>query len=142
MPSKKYRAKVKSNKPNVAPHRVNMDNKDDKSLFNLGRAHYVVQEMLGRPRKRFNLLLTTDEGDYLSTEDSLSEGLIMSVLKRHGDQNEEKCGGWCLLYLMESLQMDDDKTFFFYANLRDVPEVNKFGQADPYEYVYWKESTS
>ncbi|MGI9554653.1 MAG: hypothetical protein ACR2M6_01660 [Vampirovibrionia bacterium] len=141
MPSKKQRAKVKSNKPNVAPHRVKMDNKDDKSLFNLGRSHYLIQEMLSRPRKRFNLLLTTDEGDWLTTEDSLMEGNIMGRLKRLAEQNEEKFGGWMLLYVMETIKMDDDKTFFFYANLRDVPEVNKFGQADPYEYVYWKETT-
>jgi len=142
MPSKKQRAKSKSNKPNVAPHRVKMDNKDDKSLFNLGRSHYLIQEMLSRPRKRFNLLLTTDEGDWLTTEDSLMEGNIMGRLKRLAEQNEEKFGGWMLLYVMETIKMDDDKTFFFYANLRDVPEVNNFGQADPYEYVYWKESTS
>ena len=140
MTSKKYRAKAKSNKRNVAPHRVKMDNKDDKSLFNVGRSHYVVQEMLGRPRKRFNLLLTNDEGDWLTTEDSLMEGNIIGRLKRLAEENEEKFGGWAMLYLMETINMDDDKTFFFYANLRNVPEANKFGQADPYEYVYWKES--
>eukprot|EP01046_Picozoa_sp_COSAG06_P089653 COSAG06_NODE_36024_length_452_cov_2.524079_1_plen_80_part_10 len=80
MPSKKQRAKAK--KQQVRSSFEFLDHKEDTpkmKKLQLARAHYLVQKVLSRPIKKYNLLYTNDDGDWFSSEDDLTEGLILNV---------------------------------------------------------------
>ena len=82
MPSKKQRAKAK--KQQVRSSFEFLDHKKDTphmKKLQFARARYLVQKMLGRPIKKYNLLYTNDDGDWFSSEDDLTEGLILNVLR-------------------------------------------------------------
>ena len=140
MPSKKQRAKAK--KDQVRSSFEFLDHKKDTphmKKLQFARAHYLVQKMLGRPIKKYNLLYTNDDGDWFSSEDDLTEGLILNVLRAKQVLHPGNCQNWVLMYTMLSKDLPDDRQYFFYANLAAEPEVKDGVCINPFEYFGWKE---
>ena len=142
MPSKKARAKASKQEVKHTFQKLNhKDNTPEAKKLKIAQAHFLVQVALGRPKKRYNLLYSTDEGDFFSSEDDLSEDLILSIL-RTKEVYEPNCGGWSLMYKLLSNDMDEDTEFYMYANLsnergcgcRAFPGIS----IDKFEYFTWK----
>lgn len=146
MPSKKARAKASKQEVKHTFQKLNhKDNTPEAKKLKIARGHFLVQAMLGRPLKRYNLLYSTDGGDMFSSEDDLSEDLILSILRSKGVDEPINCGGWSLMYKLLSKDMDEDKKFYMYANLSSVPvtysdHIFPGISIDKFEYFTWKET--
>jgi len=106
--------------------------------------HYCIQEALGRPIRKYNLLICKDDGDWFSSEDDLKEGFIMSVLKKCEEQDPINCGGWRLMYLTYALRKTKvvDPKFFCYIMLSDIRTLGgEKSVFDKFQYLTWKEGS-
>jgi hypothetical protein len=106
--------------------------------FILARKIFIVQEMLGRPFKKYNLLITRDDGDWFSSEDDLSEGFINSVLKKCESQYKDGCANWDIMYAFKSKGLKDNQRFFCYCNLSNDRD-GVYSKIDKFEYFTWKQ---
>tara|TARA_R100000388_G_scaffold40368_1_gene31069 strand:+ start:191 stop:559 length:369 start_codon:yes stop_codon:yes gene_type:complete len=106
--------------------------------FILAQKFFKVQEILGRPFKKYNLLITQDDGDWFSSEDDLSEGFINSVLKKRERQYKDGCNNWNIMYAMKSRGLKDNQRFFCYCNLSNDRDGD-YGKIDKFEYFTWKQ---
>ena len=141
MPSKKARAKATKQEHKNSFQKLNhKDNTPEMKQLRLAEAHFEVQKKLGRPIKRYNLLYSTDEGDFFSSEDDLSEDLILSVLRSKGVDEPINCGAWSIMYKLLSKDMEEDKQFYMYANLSNNRVIkHKNITIDKFQYFTWKE---
>lgn len=104
----------------------------------IARKHYIVQKILGRPFKKYNLLISKDDGDWFSSEDDLSEGFINNVLKKTEAQYKYGCQNWNIMYAMKSRGLKDNQRFFCYCNLSN-DRGGYYGKINKFEYFTWKE---
>ena len=102
--------------------------------------HYIVQKALGRPIKKYNLLISKDDGDWFSSEDDLDGGVIMGVLVKLEKEHPINCGAWTLMYRLASVKpMLEGRQFFMYANVSDLKYQNVTGDINKFEYFHWSE---
>ena len=109
--------------------------------------HYWIQKALGRPLKKYNLLICKDDGDWFSSDDNLKDGLIMDVLGKLEKQDPIRCYGWRLMYLMQSRKPsqlgEGEKQFFCYIMMSDIRTLGgEKSVFDKYEYLTWNERHS
>jgi len=100
----------------------------------IAKKYFIVQMILGRPFKKYNLLISRDDGDWFSSEDDLKDGFIMNVLKKKEEEYKYGCQNWDTMYAMKSRGLKDNQRFFCYCNLSNDSgdKINKF------EYFTWK----
>jgi AICAR transformylase/IMP cyclohydrolase PurH len=123
-----YHKSLKNHKENTA----------EMKQLALAQVNFEVQKALGRPIRKYNLLYTTDEGDYFSSEDDLKDNLIMNVLRHKQIKYGENCANWSLMYRLKSLHMKSNQQFYMYANLSSKPETRKNITIDRFSYFTWK----
>ena len=112
------------------------DDPSQNAKLETAQKHYIVQKALGRPIKKYNLLISKDDGDWFSSEDDLDGGLIMGVLVKLEKEHPINCGAWTLMYRLASVKaILEGRQFFLYANVSDHRSdgINKF------EYFHWSE---
>ena len=81
------------------------------------RTAFYVEKMLGRPFKKFNLLIIKDEGQHFSSSENFLE--IASYIKNaNADYSAEY-----YLWVMRVMKDNSDKTFYACINIRDMPEI-------------------
>jgi len=109
--------------------------------------HYWIQKALGRPLKKYNLLICRDDGDWFSSDDNLKDGVIMGVLGKLEKEQPINCGGWRLMYLMNAQRpskvIEGETQFFCYIMMSDIRTLGgEESVLEKYEYLTWKESNS
>jgi len=111
-----------------------MENTPQHQKLIIAKKHFIVQMILGRPFKKYNLLISRDDGDWFSSEDDLKDGFIMNVLKKKEEEYKYGCQNWDTMYAMKSRGLKDNQRFFCYCNLSNDSgdKINKF------EYFTWK----
>ena len=137
----KHRNKKKANKNDVKGNTRRMNHTQgtpQQQKFILARKFFKVQEILGRPFKKYNLLITQDDADWFSSEDDLSEGFINNVLKKREAQYRDGCANWNIMYALKSRGLTDNQRFFCYCNLSN-DRSGEWGKIDKFEYFTWKE---
>ena len=137
----KQRNKKKANNNDVKGQTQRLNHKKgtpQHKKFISARKFFKVQEMLGRPFKKYNLLISQDDGDWFSSEDDLSEGFIMNVLKKREEQYEYGCANWDTMYYLKSKDLKDNQRFYCYCNLSN-DRGGEYGLADKFEYFTWKQ---
>lgn len=143
MPSKKSRAKASKQEVKHSFERLNHnDNTPKMKKLHLAHRHFVVEKMLGRPIRKYNLLYATDNGNMFSSEDDLADGVIMGILQRMSREEPINCGFWNMMYVLQSKDMKDDKQFYMFANLSDISHdcLSRDGVTlDKFDYFTWKE---
>lgn len=92
----------------------------EKSSLPAIQACFHVERMLGRPFKKFNLLVIKDEGQYFSSSDNFLE-----ITNYIHNANAEYSAEY-YLWLMR-IKDHNDKTFYACINIKDKPEVVKHG---------------
>tara|TARA_R110001632_G_scaffold13157_6_gene45250 strand:- start:813 stop:1169 length:357 start_codon:yes stop_codon:yes gene_type:complete len=97
--------------------------------------NFAVEKMLGRPIKKYNLIIMTDEGNSFSSSDNRVE--LVQYLKKCEDRDSHNCNGWALWYLLQSITTPEDMKFYMIASLRDFDKVvqGRRCKLDKYEYV-------
>lgn len=120
------------------------DKKHSREMMREAQKHYWIQKELGRPIRKYNLLICRDDGDWFSSEDNLKDGLIMSVLKKCEEQEPFNCGGWRLMYLTNALKkptaIQGEYKFFCYIMLSDIRTLGgEESVFDKFQYLNWKE---
>ena len=115
---------------------------EQKNKLLYARKLYTIQSLLGRPIKKYNLLVSKNAGDWFSSEDDLSEGLIMRVIEQMETDNPINCGGWKMMYGLKSTNLPDNQRFCCYINLCDDDERETTHPPDleKFEYYHWKET--
>ena len=100
----------------------------------IAKKHFIVQKILGRPFKKYNLLISQDDGDWFSSEDDLKDGFIMNVLRKIEEQYRYGCQNWDTMYFIKSQGLKDNQRFFCYCNLSN----DRDDKIDKFEYFTWK----
>ena len=114
------------------------ENTPEMKQLRMAQVNFEVQKALGRPFRKYNLLYTTDDGDWFSSEDDLKDNLIMNVLRHKQIKYGENCDNWSLMYRLKSLHMKPNQQFYMYANLSSKPETRKNITIDRFSYFTWK----
>ncbi len=131
-----YKNKQKAQKKKQSPEETLKEKK-----FKEARKHYYVQKALGRPIKKFNLLICKDDGDWFSSEDCLNDGLIIGVLKKLEAQYPDNCQNWYAMYAIRAMDIEEDKQLYCYMNVSDHRECGgEKSVIDKFEYFTWKEA--
>jgi|9_EtaG_2_1085328.scaffolds.fasta_scaffold15800_2 hypothetical protein len=127
--------------PNQSHHYAKIgEDPAQKKKLETAQKHYIVQQALGRPIKKYNLLISRDDGDWFSSEDDLDGGLIMGVLVKLEKEHPINCGAWTLMYRLASVKpVLEGRQFFLYANLSDLKYENVTGDINKFEYFHWSE---
>ena len=137
----KQRNKKKGNKNYVKNKTINLNHQEktpQQKKFLTAQKIMTVQKMLGRPIKKYNLLLTREDGDWFSSEDDLKDGFIMSVFKKLALKYPQGCANWFVMYAMKSHDLKDNQRFFMYAKVGTGDgEYDK--DIDMFEWFTWKE---
>jgi hypothetical protein len=97
--------------------------------------NFDVEKMFGRPIKKYNLIIMTEEGNRFSSSDNRFE--LVQYLKRCESICPENCNGWALWYLLQSITTPEDMNFYMIASLRDFDKVvgGERCKLDKYEYM-------
>ncbi len=137
----KQRKKGKKKKGiNQAPMNHKKGTPQEKKLI-LARKFFEVQKMLGRPIKKYNLLLSKEDGDWFSSEDDLHDGFIMSVFKKLEREQPINCANWFVNYALKSHDLKDNQRFFMYAKIGKGGGEDEYDKdIDMYEWFTWKET--
>jgi hypothetical protein len=145
MPSKKkmnQRNKKKGVKNDVRGKTQRLDHKvgtpEEKKLL-YGRKAFAVQDMLGRPLRKYNLIISQDDGDWFSSEDDLKDGFIMSVLRKREQQYPNGCGNWDTMYLLRSHGLKENQRFLCYCDITEDRRLTRDSPFDKFEYITWKQ---
>ena len=96
------------------------------------QACFYVEKMLGRPFKKYNIIIVSKEGQYFSSDDMFIN--LLSYLKVSGDEE------WIVEYVKYCLRTckdNSDKTCYGVFNIGEV-EKNKFGTLE-HTYYMWRE---
>ena len=96
--------------------------------------HFVVQSMLGRPFRKFNVIVERDDGDWFSSEDDLREGLILGVMKRLELQYPNGCENWSILIRHLKRKLKSNRRLYFYCNVADIRDRISSQNIDKFEY--------
>ena len=137
----KQRKKKKANRNDVKGSTRRMNHQKgtpQHNKFILAQKFFKVQEILGRPFKKYNLLITQDDADWFSSEDDLSKGFINSVLKKREREYKDGCNNWSIMYAFKSKGLKDNQRFFCYCNLSNN-RGGDYDKIDKFEYFTWKE---
>ncbi len=81
------------------------------------RTAIYVERMLGRPFKKFNLLIIKDEGQHFSSSENFLE-IASYIYNANADYSAEY-----YLWVMRVMNDNSDKTFYACINIRDMPEI-------------------
>ena len=95
---------------------------------------FVVQRMLGRQVRKFNLIVERDDGFWFSSEDDLREGLILGVMKRLELQYPNGCDNWSILIRHLTRKLKSNRSFYFYCNVADIRDRISSQNIDKFEY--------
>jgi len=132
-----YKNKQKAQKKKQSPPQETLKEKK----FKEAKKHYYVQKALGRPIKKFNLLICRDDGDWFSSEDDLAEGFIISVLKKLEAQYPDNCQNWYIMYALFAAKKKQEEQFFCYMDVSDHRQCGgEKSIIDKFEYFTWKEA--
>jgi len=97
---------------------------------------FAVQQMLGRPTKRYNLIIKKPEGDYFSSSDNRVE-LVQYLKKLEDNSGDINIQGWSLYYLMTSKTSEirgGSVKYYMLCSTYDFAN-GKHMKLDKYEYV-------
>ena len=111
---------------------------EHKKELRVARKCFMVETMLGRPTKKFNLLINNDEGQLLKCSDDITHILTkLSLLwMEHGD----KCCGWNIMFAMKaSVVKDNDRNFFMFCNVGTEPLKYDGVSIEPFMYYTWSQ---
>ena len=97
--------------------------------------NFEVEKILGRPIKKYNLIIMDDKGNRFSSSDNRFQ--LVQYLKRCEELDYGNCNGWALWYLIQSRTTPEDKNFYMIASLRDFDKVvaGRRCKLDKYEYI-------
>jgi len=116
-----------------------MDTPNNKQL-NALLGSFAVQDMLGRPQKRYNLIIKKPEGDYFSSSNNRLE-LVQYLKKLEDNSGDINIKGWSIYYLITSLKSQErgnDVKYFMLCSTYDFDKrlgSGKHLKLDKYEYV-------
>ena len=140
-----YKNKKKANRNDVKnkTQRLNhVEGTPQQQKLLLARKHFIVQQMLGRPFKKYNLIISKDDGDWFSSEDDLKDGLIIGVMTKLEAENKDSCANWNVMYAFKSRGLKDNQRFFCFCNLSNesssLTDKNNI-KIDKFEYFTWKQ---
>ena len=134
MPSKKQRSKAekkaKDSLKEETPARYDIDSDRSKQIFAVCKGHIMVQNMLGRPFGRINMLVINNEGDNWLYGDETQETLNMMKTKLNGLEVEypNMCQNWWQMFVIQMKSsskftrengIQDDARFFFCCCVAD-----------------------
>ena len=95
---------------------------------------FVVQRMLGRQVRKFNLIVERDDGFWFSSEDDLREGLILGVMKRLELQYPNGSENWRILIRNLKRKLKSNRRLYFYCNVADIRDRISSQNIDKFEY--------
>ena len=97
--------------------------------------HFYIQEALGRPIKKYNVIVERDEGDLLLTQDSMTGGGIEKYMRHLQLEFTHQCNCWWLMYQHTAkVVLNNHKKFYLYICLSHKPVSDKH---DRFEYYSW-----
>jgi len=112
----------------------------NKQNLNALLGSFKVQEILGRPTKRYNLIIKKPEGDYFSSSDNRLE-LVKYLKKLEDNSNDINIKGWSIYYLITSLKSEErgeGVKYYMVCSTYDFEKKLTGGQQlklDKYQYV-------
>jgi len=111
---------------------------ENKKELNVARKCFMIQDMLGRPTKKFNLLIHNDQGQLLKYSDDITDILtkLSSLWVEHGDN----CCGWNIMFAIKaSVVKENDRNFFMFCNVGTEPFKIDGVCIDPFMYYTWSQ---
>ena len=95
---------------------------------------FAVEYMLGRPFKKYNLLISKEDGSYFSSFDSPFSRSAQEKIKKLMCEFPDGTENWDLFWTIKAkqhsiLHTDDDIQFYCFLSVADFKDIEKFERA-------------